>query len=66
MLVGERLQLEIPIGNEILKVKGIVRRCYQEGLSYLVGVEFTDISRPDQEKIRKFLFALQLRSWRRD
>jgi len=65
MLVGERLQLEIPIDNEIVRVKGVVRRSYQEGHLYFLGVQFTEIPRPDQQKIRKFLFALQLRRGRR-
>jgi len=65
MLAGERIQVEIPIEKELVRVKGVVRRCYQEGYQYFVGVQFTEVARPDQQKIRKFLFALQLRRGRR-
>lgn len=65
MLVGERLQLEIPVDKEIVRVKGVVRRCYQEGYLYFLGVQFTEVARPDQEKIRKFVFSLQVKRGRR-
>jgi len=59
--VGEQLVLELPLENESVCVRGFVRRCNTTGSVYMVGIEFSELTAKEQQKLRKFIFAQQLK-----
>ena len=60
-LVGELLLLELPLEEAIVRAKGVVRRCHAAAAKYMVGIQFTELDRPNQHRIRKLVFAQQIK-----
>jgi len=51
-LIGVRLRISIPIGNEKLLVQGIVKTCHQ---SFGNGIQFLKLAPADRVKLEAFL-----------
>lgn len=63
-LVGELLLLELRLEEGLVRAKGVVRRCHAAGAKYTVGIHFTELDKPDQHRIRKLVFAQQIKKAR--
>lgn len=51
---GEKLELMIAVGNETIKVRGIVRHVESEQEQFRMGIEFVDLAPDVQALIDKF------------
>jgi len=60
-MVGEQLLVELPVDGAPLRVKGVVRRCDAARPNYAVAIQFTELDRPDQHRLRKFVFSQQIK-----
>ncbi|ABZ85251.1 type iv pilus assembly protein pilz [Heliomicrobium modesticaldum Ice1] len=61
--VGDKIMVDLPLGKDQLRVGGQVKRSHVEGtgkdVAYVLGVEFLNISRGEQERVIQFIFARQ-------
>lgn len=60
--VGERLDIEVPLDREVVRMQGVVRRVAadrKKKQGYLLGIEFVDPLMIDQDKIIGFVFTRQ-------
>jgi c-di-GMP-binding flagellar brake protein YcgR len=60
--VGETLEVDVPLGNDVVRMQGIVRRVAAEGKAgggFLLGVQFVNPLLIDQDKIIGFVFTRQ-------
>ena len=58
---GEQLLVELSVEGAPLRVQGIVRRCNVAATNYTVAIQFTHLDKPDQHRLRKFVFSRQIK-----